>query len=51
LLDEYGQETDYRTRFLLLEVIGEARSPHAFDLLSAELLNDDEVFSSRPNTG
>lgn len=51
LLDEYGQETDYRTRFLLLELIGEARSPQTFDLLAAELLNDDEVFRWRAERG
>jgi hypothetical protein len=51
LLDAYGQEADYRTRFLLLELIGETRSAQAFEVLAAELLNDDEMFSSRAERG
>ncbi|MEH0972823.1 HEAT repeat domain-containing protein [Micromonospora sp. CPCC 205546] len=51
LLDTYGQEPDYRTRFLLLELIGEARSALAFEVLSTELWNEDEVFSYRAERG
>ncbi|MDT4987584.1 MAG: hypothetical protein QOI74_1678 [Micromonosporaceae bacterium] len=51
LLVEFDRETGYRTRFLLLELIGESRSPLAFDVLAAELLNDDEVFRSRAEHG
>ena len=38
-------------RFLLLELIGEARSGLAFEVLAAELRNEDEVFSSRAERG
>ncbi|MDT0532328.1 hypothetical protein RM555_25330 [Micromonospora sp. DSM 115977] len=34
LLDAYARELDHRTRFLLLELLGEARSPLAFGVLS-----------------
>ncbi|MGW4502741.1 HEAT repeat domain-containing protein [Micromonospora sp. NPDC004336] len=51
LLDAYGREADYRTRFLLLELIGETRSAQTFEVLSTELLNDDEKFSSRAERG
>ena len=51
LLVEYGRETDRRTRFLLLELIGETRSVLAVDVLAAELLNEDEVFCSRAERG
>lgn len=51
LLAEFERETDYRTRFLLLELIGEAKSDLAYDLLATELLNDDEIFSSRAEEG
>ncbi|MGC4864736.1 HEAT repeat domain-containing protein [Micromonospora sp. DT53] len=51
LVDEFGRETDYSMRCWLLELIGDARSPPAFELLAAELLSDDESFSGRAERG
>ncbi|MFI7649239.1 HEAT repeat domain-containing protein [Micromonospora sp. NPDC049460] len=45
LIDAFGRETDHGVRCWLLELIGDARSPRAFDVLATELLSDDESFS------
>ncbi len=42
LLAEFVTETDQGVRRWLLELIGEVRSPQAFDLLVVELRGDDE---------
>jgi hypothetical protein len=51
LLEEFGRESDLGTRCWLLELIGEARSPAAFDLLAEELLSDDESLCSWAERG
>jgi hypothetical protein len=45
LIGEFGRETDHGLRCWLLELIGEARSPRAFDLLVAQLRGEDEALS------
>jgi hypothetical protein len=42
LIVEFGRETDHGLRCWLLELIGQARSPRAFDLLVAQLQSEDE---------
>ena len=42
LIDEFRRETDHGVRRSLLELIGEARSPRAYDLLAGQLRGDDE---------
>jgi hypothetical protein len=42
LIFEFARETDHGLRCWLLELIGEARSPHAFDVLVAQLRGGDE---------
>ncbi|MFM2375973.1 MAG: hypothetical protein RLZZ165_1070 [Bacteroidota bacterium] len=37
LMEEFRSETDYGLKCWLLELIGQARSPHAFDLLVEQL--------------
>ncbi|MER7473525.1 HEAT repeat domain-containing protein [Micromonospora sp. NPDC000018] len=44
LMDAFGRETDHGVRCWLLELIGDARSPRALDLLATQLLSDDESF-------
>ena len=42
LIDEFKNESDHGIRCWLLELIGEARSPHARDLLTGQLSSGDE---------
>ncbi|GIF46499.1 hypothetical protein DFJ67_8354 [Asanoa ferruginea] len=42
LIDEFRRETDHGVRCWLLELIAEARSPRAHDLLTAQARSDDE---------
>ncbi|WP_446216270.1 HEAT repeat domain-containing protein [Micromonospora sp. IBHARD004] len=42
LIEVFGVERDHGLRCWLLELIGEARSDRAFELLAAELRSDDE---------
>lgn len=42
LIAEFTRETDHGLRCWLLELIAQARSPRAFDLLVAELRGDEE---------
>jgi hypothetical protein len=42
LIAEFALATDHGIRCWLLELIGQARSPRAFDLLVAQLRSDDE---------
>jgi len=51
LMDEFARETDHGLRCWLLELIGEARSPRAFDLLAAESHGDDEALRSWARRG
>jgi hypothetical protein len=43
LIGEFGRETDHGLRCWLLELIGQSRSPRAFDLLVAQLRVEDEA--------
>ena len=51
LIGEFGRETDHGVRCWLLELIGEARSPRAFDLLVAQLRGEDESLSDWARRG
>ncbi|MDG4827221.1 HEAT repeat domain-containing protein [Asanoa sp. WMMD1127] len=42
LVDEFRHEPDHGLRCWLLELIGHARSPRAFELLVGQLSSDDE---------
>ncbi|MCO5973110.1 HEAT repeat domain-containing protein [Actinoallomurus soli] len=42
LADAFGEEQDDELRCLLLELVAEARSPGALELLSAQLDSEDE---------
>ena len=44
LMDEFGNEKVHGLQCWILELIGEARSPDAFDFLAAQLGSDDERF-------
>jgi hypothetical protein len=46
LIEEFGRERDHGLRCWLLELIGEARSGRAFDVLAAELQSEDESLRS-----
>ena len=46
LMDEFHAETDHGIQCWLLELIGEARSPHAYPLLLDCLHRDDESLRS-----
>ncbi|MQY08769.1 HEAT repeat domain-containing protein [Actinomadura macrotermitis] len=39
---EFGRESDLDLRCLLLELLAEARSPQALEILSAQLASDEE---------
>lgn len=51
LIDEFRRETDHGVRRWLLELIGEARSARAFDLLARQLRSDDESLRSSAERG
>jgi hypothetical protein len=43
LIDEFRREPDHGIRCRLLELIGQARSPRALDLLTGQLRGGDEA--------
>ena len=44
LIEEFNNETDHGLRCWLLELIGSAKSPVAFDFLAIQLRSEDEHF-------
>jgi hypothetical protein len=46
LIDEFRRETDHGVRCWLLQLVGEARSARAFDVLTGQLRSDDESMRS-----
>ena len=51
LIGEFARETDHGLRCWLLELIGQARSPRAYDLLVAQLQGDDEALRASAQRG
>jgi hypothetical protein len=51
LIEAFGEETDHGLRSWLLELVGEARSPAAFELLAEQLRSPNDRLRSRAITG
>ncbi len=51
LIEQFGQEKDHGLRCWLLELIGSAKLPDAFEFLSGQLRNADERFRFRAIKG
>ena len=47
LIEEFGKEQDFGLRCWLLELIGAAKSPQAFDFLAGQLRSDDPQLRDR----